>query len=237
MLHSLKTLLGHALHANDGDIGHVRDFYVDDRRWVVRYVVAATGSWLCGRRVLLAPYAFGDLRDAAGLLQVDLSRKEIEDSPSIDTHKPVSRQYEEQYCQHYGWPYYWQGNGLWGMSGFPTMAVPPGLRATDLAVVPLPPLEPADAHLRSMHAVHGYRLQASDGTVGHVADFLMDAHSWEIRHLVIAVARPQAGRPTHISAAAVAKVSSEESTVFVDATVAEVERSSAELPAASAVLA
>ena len=56
---------------------------------------------------------------------MNLTRKQIEDSPSIDSHKPVSRQYEEEYYRYYGWPYYWQGDGLWGMSGFPILELPP----------------------------------------------------------------------------------------------------------------
>ena len=47
-------------------------------------------------------------------MSVKLTRKQIEDSPAIESHKPVSRQYEEEYYRYYGWPYYWQGDGLWG---------------------------------------------------------------------------------------------------------------------------
>ena len=47
---------------------------------------------------------------------MNLTRKQIEESPSIDTHKPVSRQYEEEYYQYYGWPSYWLGNLMQGIS-------------------------------------------------------------------------------------------------------------------------
>ena len=56
MLQSIKQLYGNKLGASDGEIGHVKDFYFDDQNWVVRYLVADTGSWLAGRQVLhLAP--------------------------------------------------------------------------------------------------------------------------------------------------------------------------------------
>jgi len=58
MLQSLKQLNGNKLAALDGDLGHVKDFYFDDRTWAVRYVVADTGNWLPGRMVLLSPKAF-----------------------------------------------------------------------------------------------------------------------------------------------------------------------------------
>jgi hypothetical protein len=117
MLRSVKQLYGDKLGASDGEIGQVKDFYFDDQNWAVRYVVADTGSWLTGRLVLISPHAFGNLDRSGKLLCVNLNRKQIEDSPLIESHKPVSRQYEEEYYRYYGWPYYWQGSGLWGMSG------------------------------------------------------------------------------------------------------------------------
>src|ERR1039457_519476 len=121
MLQSIKQLYGNKLGASDGDIGHVKDVYFYDLTWAVRYVVADTGNWLPGREVLLSPHAFGSIYPAGKAMLVNLTRKQIEDSPSIESHKPVSRQYEEEYHRYYGWPYYWQGERLWGLSGFPVL--------------------------------------------------------------------------------------------------------------------
>ena len=66
MSRSIKQLYGLKLHASDGEIGHVKDFYFDDQKWVVRYVVVDTGPWLLDRLVLIAPHAFSGL-DQAGL--------------------------------------------------------------------------------------------------------------------------------------------------------------------------
>src|SRR5271154_416291 len=124
MLRSIKQLYGDKLRASDGDVGRVKDFYFDDQNWAVRYLVADTGTWLTSRQVLLAPHGFGSLHQTGKFLLVNLTRKQIEDSPSIEWRKPVSRQYEEEYYRYYGWPYYWQGDGLWGMSGFPILESP-----------------------------------------------------------------------------------------------------------------
>ena len=142
MLRSIKQLYGNKLGASDGEIGHVKDFYFDDQNWAVRYVVADTGSWLPGRQVLISPHAFGRLRQAEKVLRVKLTRKQIEDSPSIASHKPVSRQYEEEYHRYYGWPYYWQGDALWGMSGVSNVELPPRT----------PPVKPAPATARNPNA-------------------------------------------------------------------------------------
>src|SRR5579862_8544182 len=109
MIQSIKQLYGAKLGAVDGEIGHVKDFYFDDQNWAVRYLVADTGSWLPGRQVLLSPHALGRLGPGEKVLHVNLTRNQIEKSPSIESHKPVSRQHEEDYYQYYGWPYYWQG--------------------------------------------------------------------------------------------------------------------------------
>ncbi len=105
----------------------MKDFYFSDQSWAVRYLVADTGAWLASRQVLLSPHAIGKLYEDGKVMSVNLTRKQIENSPAIETHKPVSRQYEEEYYRYYGWPYYWQGDGLWGMSGFPILESPPRL--------------------------------------------------------------------------------------------------------------
>jgi hypothetical protein len=225
MLRSVNRLYGEKLGASDGEIGQVQGFYFDDQSWAIRYLVADTGSWLPGRQVLISPHAFGSLDGAGTLLSVRLTRRQIEDSPSIEAHKPVSRQYEEEYYRYYGWPYYWQGNGLWGMSGFPIL---------DQCVTPSPgePTPPggrpggnADAHLRSTQAVKGYRLQATDGVIGHISDFLMDDRSWAIVQLVIRIGHRFSGKETEIPTNKVERISWDESTVFVALTKGEVEQS------------
>ena len=223
MLQSLKRLYRDKLGASDGEIGHINDFYFDDQNWAVRYLVADTGSWLPGRQVLLSPHAFGVVHQAGKLLLANLTRKQIEDSPSIDSHKPVSRQFEEEYYRYYGWPYYWQGDGLWGMSGFPILEVPPKTPA----IASGPRRKRPDAHLRSTQAVNGYHLQGTDGTAGHVCDFMMDTRSWAIRQLVIKTGHRFSGKEVSLPVSKVERISYEESTVLVSLTKEAVEQSSA----------
>jgi hypothetical protein len=88
MLGSIKQLYGRKLHASVGEIGHVKDFYFGDQKWVVRYVVADTGPWLLGRLVLIAPHAFSGLDQAAAFLLVNLTRQQIGESVSESTVAP-----------------------------------------------------------------------------------------------------------------------------------------------------
>ena len=114
MLHSIQQRYGEKLRATDGEIGHVRDFYFDDKTWTIRYLVADTGGWLTDRQVLISPHALGHLYPQGKVFLVNLTREQIEKSPSIDEHKPVSRQHEEEYHRYYGYPYYAE---TWPLSG------------------------------------------------------------------------------------------------------------------------
>ena len=225
MLQSIKKLYGDKLGASDGDLGHVKDFYFDDQNWVVRYLVADTGTWLPGRQVLISPHSLGGLSRHGKVLAVKLTRKQIEESPSIDSHKPISRQYEEEFYRFYGWDYYWDGDALWGKSGFPLLDLPPD----NLSRGPTSPNrsqpERRDAHLRSTQAVGGYHLEASDGTTGHVADFLINTQSWAISHLVIKTGHRLSGKEVQILTSKVVRISYDQSTVVVDLTRNAVEES------------
>ena len=117
MLRPAKDFENFKLRARDGDIGKVREFYFDDKYWTVRYLVAETGGWLSGRLVLLSPYALRSANEAEQVIPVDLTIKQIEESPSLDSAEPVSRQYEVPESlnrdyetvlhRHYDRPGYW----------------------------------------------------------------------------------------------------------------------------------
>jgi hypothetical protein len=138
----------------------------------------------------------------------------------------VSRQYEEEYHRYYGWPYYWEGDGLWGgMRGFPVLELPPKFAAAEPPAATGPKSKQADAHLRSTLAVTGYHLQATDGIVGHVCDFLMDDKSWAIKQLVVKVGHRFTGKEVQLPVCKVSRISYDESKVFVNLATEAVEKS------------
>src|SRR5690606_34910507 len=123
MLRSLDDIIGYRLSADDGRIGKVADFYFDDRDWTIRYLVADTGRWLPGRKVLISPMAIGyrDGEDRGG--RVGLTQEQIEEGPSIAIDRPMSREEERRYAEHFGWPLYWELGTAWTMDELPP--IPP----------------------------------------------------------------------------------------------------------------
>src|ERR1700678_464486 len=97
MLTNDSQLKGLVIRATDGEIGTVDQLYFDDDTWAIRYVTVDTGGWIGGRDVLISPMSVVSIDWPSRRLDVALSKKQVKDSPSIDTHQPVSRQHEAAY--------------------------------------------------------------------------------------------------------------------------------------------
>jgi PRC-barrel domain len=181
MLRSLKAVLGYTVLATDGDIGKVHDFYFHDDTWIIRYLVVDTGHWLPGRKTLVPPRALGQPNWAGLNFPVTLTREQVEKGPGIDTEKPVSRQQEADLHSHFGWPAYWMdpGIGHWPAVA-PMVPIPPSANPSEAVSD-----AEADPHLRSVKAVRGFHIHASDGEMGRVEDFIADDAVWVIRYLVV----------------------------------------------------
>jgi uncharacterized protein YrrD len=206
----MKDLRGDEIVARDGVIGSVRDAYFDDQSWAVRYLVVDTGTWLPGRQVLISPSSIAGIED--GNVRVALSRDQVERAPGVDEHKPVSRLYEQLHALHYGYPYYWSGPYLWGPVGMPTAgpSTPIGVQpneAPELVEARERVAREADqAHLRSSAEVIGYQIQATDGVIGHVEDFLVDDQSWAIADMVVDTRNWLPGKAVRVPPTAISEV-------------------------------
>ncbi|MEO7034566.1 MAG: PRC-barrel domain-containing protein, partial [Polyangiaceae bacterium] len=188
--------------------GKARDFLFDDKYWTVRYLVADTGGWLAGRNVLISPYALEPASDAERVLPVNLTKKQIEDSPSLQSDQPVSRQYEAHYYGYYGWPNYAFGPFAWGAYPY-VLRHPPDEAAVDV--------EPDwDPHLRSTTAVTGYHIQALDAELGHVEDLIIDDETWSIRYLVVDTKNWWPGKSVLVSPQWIDRVSWEGAKVYLN---------------------
>jgi hypothetical protein len=221
MLRTASPLKGIAIEATDGEIGSVQDLYFDDGTWTIRYAVVDTGTWLPGRQVLLSPMSFQALR--GGRLFVSLTRAQVEQSPPIDTDRPVERQHEMDLATHYGHDPYWSGPYRWGLVGYPGAAVPSTEPAHVDEEVLARDRETADPHLRSVREVTGYYIQATDGALGHVEEFLLDDEIWAMRYMVVDTRNWWPGRRVLVSPDWIDRVSWSESTVHVELSRSQIE--------------
>ena len=70
--------------------------------------------------------------------------------------------------------------------------------------------------MRSTHEVTGYHVQAADGEIGHIGDFIIDDETWAIRYLIIDTQNWWEGKKVLISPQWIERVSWNESKVFVN---------------------
>ena len=209
-----KHLKDFAIRATDGELGTIDDIYFDDETWAIRYLIVDTGGWLGKRRVLISPISVVHTDWEAKQLDVALTKRQVEHSPPIDTHKSVSRQHEAAYFGHYGYPYYWGGPYLWGPAAYPAgLATPPA--ASTEAMAERIRRESTDSHLRSGEAVTGYNIEAADGEIGHVDGFVVDDEAWAIRYIEVATRNWLPGKKVLVSPAWIERVSWTNSEVHV----------------------
>jgi hypothetical protein len=213
MLTKTTHLKGFVIRATDGELGTVDQFYFDDETWAIRYLTVETGGWLGGRSVLISPISLVHTDWQAKRLDVALTKKQVENSPNIDTHQPVSRQHEAAYLGYYGYPFYWGGPYLWGPVFYPAgLAIPTAAIAEGAA--DRIRRESTDSHLRSTEAVTGYGIEASDGDIGHVDGFVVDDKAWAIRYVEVATQNWWPGKKVLVSPAWIERVSWTDAKVY-----------------------
>jgi len=218
MLRSLKQIIGFTIQARNGEIGSLDDLYFDDEKWTIRYLVINTGSWLMGRRVLISPVSAGTPKGSTKRIPVRLTREQVEASPDVDTEKPISRQNEEELHQYYGWTPYWNFGTYYGVPGFGTGTIFPGVsypfqeEEQKTTVIE----QQQNPTLRSLNEVLGYRVEAGHGRIGHVTDMIFDDEDWSIRYLVVDTRRWFSGKKVLIAPIWVNRISWSQGLFFFD---------------------
>lgn len=184
MLRSLKDQRGYVLHAADGDLGEVRDFYFDDDRWTIRYLIADTTRWRPGRRVLIAPSALGEPSWEQRALSVSLTKEQVKHAPGVATELPVFRHEEAEGAFHDKWPEWWGVGGPVLPPAPPELRVPPRIK---------PPENAGDPHLHSLNDLIGYHAVAGAERTGQVEDVIVETRGWVVRYFAINTKRWRPG--------------------------------------------
>ncbi|SIQ28281.1 PRC-barrel domain containing protein [Halanaerobium kushneri] len=188
MLRKLKNLEGFTVQGRDEKLGKTKDFYFDQHRFVLRYLVIDTGNWLKHEKTLISTDSFEEINYDNQEIIVNLTAEDLEAGPSIQKNKPVSRVMEEKVVKHFDWPIYWT-------SSHP--ADGPAIQAGSIIREKLFNFEnltdeekqakekEIESNLRSFNEIRGYHIQAQDKEFGHLEDLFVDEENWVIRYLLI----------------------------------------------------
>lgn len=221
MLRRMEDLIGFSVTATDGKVRQVKDVLFDDEKWTVRHLVLDVGG-LLGRRVLVSPICITSVDQDERTVRLSLSREEVEAAPNLESAVQVSRAFETDYYDHFGWPYYWTGPYGWGLWSVP----PPSLRERD-PMAPAPGASEADEavqtvsqeqHLRSFNEVNGYSVELTDGRMGDVEDMVVDVETWKVRYVVVDTSKLLPSKDVLVPPEAASRISFAESTVHLDMT-------------------
>lgn len=182
ILWNVSALRHFRIAATDEDCGRVSDVLFEDDTWRVRWLVVETGGWFSNKKILIHRSDLGEPDIATSLFHVRLTKAGVERSRGVEADLPVSQQpydvppgYREIFDQ--------ANIGLFELSFFPSElpAVLPAQLEGGVTITQ----RKGDLHLRSANTLTGFRIHASDGEIGHVADFILDDGSWDIRYLVV----------------------------------------------------
>jgi hypothetical protein len=108
-LRSSQEVTGYDIQATDDNIGHVKDFVVDDASWAIRYLVVDTRNWWPGgKKVLIATRWIDRIDWADRTVFTRLTREQIKNSPEVDEGGVIDRAFEERLHESYGRDGYWE---------------------------------------------------------------------------------------------------------------------------------
>lgn len=182
MFISANKLMHYSIHATDDKVGGIRDILFDDDTFVVRYLVADTNTWLpLSRKVVISPISVTQVDCQDRHVNINMTVDTLKHSPSIDEHKPVSREYEENLFKYFGYGYYWIGPGAWGEFAHPNELVELQRAEDELASTETK----QENHLRACDEVSGYEVGTLNDNVGHISDFIIDTDTWKIVLLIV----------------------------------------------------
>lgn len=188
MNYRISDLLNYSASTLDDHEGSFIDFLFDDRKFVVRYGVVKTGSWLSERDILISTSAVDSVDHRLKKINAVLTEAALRDSPQIDSNSPVSCQLEEQLVAYFHWPSYWKQNLAKltsdGGSAF---------QVEEAAEADFPHT------LRSASQIIGYTVGSINDKLGIIDDLIIDLDSGAIRYIVIDAGQWLPGRKAMIA--------------------------------------
>ena len=80
-LRSTLALNGYHIETREGAIGHVTDFIMDAKSWVICFLVVETGHWFAGKEIVISPKQIDRISYWESTVFVNATREEILQAP------------------------------------------------------------------------------------------------------------------------------------------------------------
>lgn len=183
-----SKLLTYNIAATDGEMGKVKDLYIEDNTWDIRYAIVDTRRWLAERKVLLPPSSFQRINEEDEVLEVEYDKDTIKNSPTVPEESDLTNDKENQLIKYFGWSHDYGEDTL--VSGDQRVI---GTFQNDSQM----DRDPTDYereqlilnhrdnnNLRSHQETIGARVHGSNGKIGKLVDFIYDS-GWKIKFCVI----------------------------------------------------
>ena len=88
MMHLAHKVTGATVKGTDGEIGTLEDFYFEEDRWTIRYLLVDTGKWYSGKHVLISPMSVRGGWGRTGI-QLGLTKDQVWNSPELNDGEPL----------------------------------------------------------------------------------------------------------------------------------------------------
>ncbi|NLG72890.1 MAG: hypothetical protein GX495_12735 [Chloroflexi bacterium] len=191
MLKRLKELQGYVLQAVDGPVGAVSAFYIDERDWAVRFLAVDTGDWLEGRRVFIALDDLGQPDHDSRVIPVNRRRDEL------------SKQAPP-------------GEASSGAIGVENLTAIPLLELGDQIGEDLTGEDANPRAVISSSELTSYRIEARDGDIGRIDDFIVEDSAWNVLYLVVDTGGWTSSRQVVVSPSWITEIDQEDAEVEID---------------------
>lgn len=182
MYYLTSSLLTYNIDATDGEMGKIKDIYIDDNDWKIRYVIVDTRKWLPERKVLLPPDIFIGVNTEKEAMEVEYDKNTIKNSPPVPEGTDLTRDKENQLFNYFGWTRYWHDDVILSGEKRPLGRV--GSNEEEWYERIANPVYDADEeelirqhrdnNLRSYEEIMQARVHGKNGKLGKVANFIYD---------------------------------------------------------------
>lgn len=155
---------------NRQPIGEILDLIVEADQWDVRYI--EVGLFQPKGQVdktLISPLSVIGMEPQRPLLRTNLSLQQMDSCPPNPDWRTISRSYQKQLAEHFGWQSFWQDEN----------------QQEDVATEkPFPDTGNQETKTDLIHAAKmlQMRIESQNGPAGVMRDLLVDTNSWKISY-------------------------------------------------------